>query len=226
MGQRFEGTGGQSESSPLDSTSAHSTVPASAETKFLGLPLLVAGGVLIVGTILSFFVGSRHSSEWLGLWGFRLTFLGLVVSVAGFIFTIWQLVRTRGATAAVSLAVQRLRRDFGSLDIITELRSAAAAAAEAQNNIGERRWPQALSGYNKIRQSLYKAIAVESALASADVEQVKDYIAHALGACAELDAAQGGVAGIDTVALGTKLRELEGYLIGLEYRIKESFGGE
>ena len=158
--------------------------------------------------------------------GFHLTLWGLAVSIIGFSFTIWQLTITRTATAAVSSAIRRLRTDIGSLDIVTELRTATSAAEEAQSHILAQRWPQALLSYNKVRHCLYKAVAIETSLTEADVETAKDFIAHALGACAALEGTGEDSSDIDSAGLTTKLKELEGFLISLEYKIKDAFGGK
>lgn len=192
-----------------------------------GLPLWISVAILGVGGVIGTWIGTNQSTDWLGLWGFRLTFWGLVVSVAGFIFTIWQLLRTQTAAAAGAEAVGRLRRDFSSLDVIVEIRSAGEAVRETQAKIGEESWQSALAGYNKIRICVDKSLAAQTGLAPDDVEALKEYQAHFLGVCDALDSKiRGDTLQLKTALMTSKLRTFEGFLTQLEYRIRNRFGGK
>jgi hypothetical protein len=62
---------------------------------------------------------------------------------------------------------------------------------------------------------------VDGAIAHNDAEVIKDHIALILSASKDLEA--GASEAIDHASMNDKLRELEGYLISLEYRIKDKF---
>ncbi len=151
---------------------------------------------------------------------------GLGVTVLGFGFTFWQLARTRRATAAVTQTIKRIKRDFGSFDILLEVRTARAAAAETQGHIQGGRWDLALVSYNNLRSSLATMLAVRGGLTGSDAEQAKDHVADALDACKLLDSLDAeGAPAVDRSTLNNKLRELDGFLIHLEYSVKDSFSG-
>lgn len=189
-----------------------------------GILAIIGMLVVVVSIPLTLWLTIHKDDRWLGSGGFALSVAGLLFSVVGFGLTLWQLNRTNSATEAVGKAIVRLRRDLGSLDVLTELRSAAEAAGEAQAHLSNQRWASALLSYNKIRHCLYKALAVDGALNAVDSETAKDFIAHALGACSELEMAADNPIG-DVSNMSGKLRELEGFLVTSEYRTKDSFGG-
>lgn len=195
------------------------------ETIF-GWPFVVAIFILVVGGWLGHGIVNDRNAEWIGLWGFRLTFWGLVVSIAGFAFTIWQLYRTRSSAIAASAAVQKLRRDFSSLDVILEISAAMAAAKDAQLNLTAGEWKSALSDYNRIRTSLDKTIAAQTGILPDELETLQDDQAHFLGACDALEeVVQGTGSPILVNVLTARLRRFESFSIQLDVKIRNRFGG-
>jgi hypothetical protein len=147
------------------------------------------------------------------------------VGIFGFGITFWQLWRTRRAADAAADAVARLKQDFASFDVILELRTARASAAEAGRHVNSGRWPAALVSLNQIRESLQKMLSVRNGLEIGDAERAKDYIAYALGACSSIEDVERAGGDIARTALTGKLRELDGYLIELEGDLKDRFSG-
>ena len=195
------------------------------ETIF-GWPFVIAMAILVAGVVAGHQVGEGQDAEWIGVWGFRLTFWGLIVSIAGFVFTIWQLYRTRSSAIAASLAVQKLRRDFSSLDVILEISAAMAAAKDAQSNLSASEWKAALSDYNRIRTSLDKTIAAQTGILPDELETLQDDQAHFLGACDALEeVVQGTGAAILVNVLTARLRRFESFAIQLDVKIRNRFGG-
>lgn len=155
--------------------------------------------------------------------GFVLTAVGLGVSVLGFGFTIQQLQKTQTAASAASNAIARLRKDFGSIDLISELGAAKAAADEALEALQSRKWPNALLGFRRLHQSLSKIIAIDRGSLSQEMESIKDFTADSLGACGELQKEPGE--DFDISILGGKLIEMSGKFTQIEYKIRGDFSG-
>jgi len=161
-----------------------------------------------------------------GGWGLILSVWGLLLSIGGFTVTWWQLSRTRTSAAAAARAISRLKRDFGSFDVVTEARTARLYAEAAQSHSAGQRWAEALYSYNSIRTSLTKMVSVSDALSSEQYEIARDYIATFLDACQSIE----NLKDVDPDKLSAellnyKLRELDGFLINVEYSLKDAIRG-
>lgn len=194
---------------------------------FVPILLAVATASVLLLIISANFVSANTSTVKRDFWGFDLSAAGYVLSAVGFTFTLWQLAKAQNETAAVNNAIRRLRRDFGSLDVISELRAARSASIEARSFFSQFKKsdkPPTLARYDTIRECLNKAIAVDSPMSNEDIEIIKNFIADAYGACTILDEWTGPVSSLDRASLQNKLRELEDALVQIEQKIKGSFG--
>lgn len=160
---------------------------------------------------------SRNLSTAFAIWG-------LGVSGAGFSFTILQLLRTKSAALAAETATLKLRRDFGSLDTILELRSAIAGAQTAIDTLNEGRWESAIYQYDAISAALSKILAVSDGLSGIEQRRMKSFQADCVGACTSIEnLLSEDVQEIDVPPLNAKLREMIQFLVVQENRTKESF---
>jgi hypothetical protein len=205
-------------------SNTYSAVPDEANG-LLGWPFTTAVAILVIGGVVSLTFGRGQDEVWIAVWGLRLSLWGLFVSIAGFGFTIWQLMRTRSSAIAASDAVQKLRRDFSSLDVILEISSAMAAAKEAQKNLSAGDWRAALSDYNRIRSCIDKSIAAQTGLLPDEINALQDDQAHFLGACDALEEEIRSSSGLFVNVLTARLRRFEGFLTQLDYKIRNRFGG-
>jgi hypothetical protein len=149
---------------------------------------------------------------------------GLVVSVLGFGFTIWQLRRTQKATGAATEALDKARREFSSLDVLAELHAAKSNAEGTREHLLGKRWIAAAAGYDRVRDRLMRIIAAPEQLSSDESDEAKDFIAHTLGASGDLEQLKDGE-DFDASSLRGRLKELENFTLRIEYRIKDALRG-
>ncbi|WP_334161953.1 hypothetical protein [Phenylobacterium sp.] len=163
---------------------------------------------------------------WLGALGFVLTAWGVVISVGGFGVTIWQLHRTQNAATAVAAALSGIKRDYGSFEIVTELRTALGAVASTQSHVNGRRWDEALACYNTLRISLIKIIAVQGGLDQQHLETAKNLLATAVDNARSIQALRSSeVEELSTDVVDRNLLDLEDFLIHMEYNMKGAIRG-
>lgn len=146
-----------------------------------------------------------------------------MISVAGFAVTWWQLARTQTAAAAVTTAMTRLKQDFASFELISEIRTARASAESASGHVAGDRWPEALQSYNSMRSSLSRMVAARDGLDERQLELAQDYLASALDACTSIERLHGSnPAELSKDVMNGKLRDFDTFLISLEVNLKES----
>lgn len=184
---------------------------------FIGWGLVAAFGV--IGTAL---LGLFLPKAEVDFAAFLFGGVGVVVSVVGFAFTIWQLRRTVAATDAATGALDRARKEFATLDVLDELHAVRSSAEATREHMLGRRWPAVCSGYDRIREKLMRIVATADQLIEAESEEAKDYLAHILGASSELEVLESG-AEFDAPPLTNRLKELENFTLQVEYRIKDQF---
>lgn len=148
--------------------------------------------------------------------------IGLVVSFVGFAFTIWQLRRTERATDAATSALERARREFATLDVLSELHALRSTAEATREHLLAHRWPSACSGYDRMRDKLMRIVATAEQLNATESEEAKDFVAHILGASGDLEQVE-AAAEFDASSLSNRLKELENFSLQVEYRIKDQF---
>jgi len=189
------------------------------------LLLGLVASVAVSAGLVRFWANTNLSST-VGALGAVFSIWGLAISIAGFGLTWWQLSRTQRAASAVAAAVARLKRDFGAFDVITELRTAQASAQETQGHIDGMRWELAIAGYNKTRASLMKMVAVRDGLSGARAEAAKDFIGEGLDACQNIEGlSTSSPQSIPRQALNMRLRELDNFLISVEFELKDAIRG-
>jgi hypothetical protein len=150
--------------------------------------------------------------------------IGLTVTVAGFAFTIWQLRRTQTATDAATNALDRARREFATLNVLEELQAVRSAAESTREHMLGQRWPAANGGYDRIREKLMRIVSTAGQLSDQEDEDAKNYVAHILGASAEIEGLNAGDV-FDSASLRNRLRELENFSLQVEIRTRENFSG-
>lgn len=188
-------------------------------------PISALALAALAGSVVSYLLWDdalELTSSQSGATGIILGAWGLLVSLFGFAVTFWQLARTRKAAVAVNAAVGKLKRDFGQFDVVLELRTARGAAEETQLHLTGARWDVAVGSFNKLRASLSKMVAVRGGLTETQCEGAKDHIAFVLGICRSIEQSPGRVR-VDTV--NSRLREIDDFLIGIEFGVKDSLSG-
>lgn len=162
----------------------------------------------------------------IGAYGFFIGLWGLAVSVAGFAVTWAQLVKTQSAASAAEYAVGRLKREFGSFDVVTELRTAKAAAEEAESHVRASRWVDASSAYSRARASLTKMVSVKDGLAVEQCDVARDFITTCVdGYHATQRLASDPDADVSLDILKSRLTDLDTFLIEVEFGLKASMNG-
>ncbi|WP_156389216.1 hypothetical protein [Brevundimonas sp. Root1423] len=161
-----------------------------------------------------------------GAYGFFIGLWGLVISVAGFFITWWQLVKTQSAASAAANAIVRLKKEFGSFDVVTELRTAKAAAEDAEAHVGASRWADASSAYSRARASLTKMVSVKDGLASEQADIARDFITTCVdGYHATQKLLADANADVSLDLLKSRLIDLDTFLIEVEFSLKASMNG-
>jgi hypothetical protein len=187
--------------------------------------LLVAGGLsaLALAALLTSY--SSIPKDWSDASSFSATHVGLLVSLGGFAVTWWQLTRTQEAAAAAKRAVIRLKGEIAAFDAIGEIRTAKAAADEAQAHVVSQRWEPALMASNRLLEALQKVRSGAHGLGANDTARLEDYISQSLDACVAIERATREVADLGAGALTGRLREINSYMVDLEYRLKDRASG-
>jgi hypothetical protein len=184
---------------------------------FVSVPLFVG---------LSYYISTKYSGVFVSGFGIFLSLLGMLISVFGFFVAILQIIEARGETEVVSQAVQSIKRQFNSFEIIAELRSCKSAVEETISHITDRNWLRAINSYNSVRVSLIKLASVRVASQNLDSESLKDFGATMLDACEAIEKLKGeNEAEIPAQNLISALRKLQEYLIGVEYAQKDGIDG-
>ena len=166
---------------------------------------------------------ASQSLGWANASGLMIGVWGLAVSIVGFALTMWQLQRTQSAAAAVGSAMVRLKQDFASFDVITELRTARAAGEAIQSHVSCDRWGEAFQGYNIVRASLKKISVAHGGLTSEQRGIVQDHIASCLDACTSIERLMpDSVSELSKEVLNNNLRNMDNFLIEIEFSLKDA----
>lgn len=190
------------------------------------LPVWAAGPALTGGAIASFWIARWIPVSHYPDAGMLLSVSGVVLSLIGFGVTLWQLTRTVLTTVAVQKAVKDLKRSVGSLDIISEVRTAQAASEAAQKALDGSHWAGALEACDRVRVSLAKMASVPGGLLPHQAQEAMDFIASCLAASEALrvSAVSADIEN-ELHPFGTKLRQIEVFLIGIEFGVKDAVRG-
>jgi len=188
------------------------------------VPHMVWSVLFAVGLGASVILGLLLSDRALTKLGFIFGCIGLLVSVAGFGFTIWQLLRTQRAADAATEALQTARKEFATLDVLGELHIMRITSESVREHVVGLRWPSANFGYDRLREKLMRVISVPEQLTHEESEIAKDFVAHILGVSSETEALAIGDP-FDVVRLTARLKELENFALQVEYRIRDQFRG-
>lgn len=185
-----------------------------------------AAGLLIVSSFAAAELAQYPALGPFGAAGLFLGLWGLIASLLGFSVTWWQLSKTHGAARAAQRAVGNLKREFRSFDVITELRTAKASAEETRSHIDASRWQEAYGSYNRTRVSLTKMVSVRDGLQPDDLDLARDFITTCVdGAQSAKRLQEDGAAEVSRDILDDRLTELDGFLIKIEYSMKDSIHG-
>lgn len=169
-------------------------------------PVMPLAAILATGLILALSLVYVLDDESEKIVDFAGSFIGLILGIGGFGITLWQLAQTRTAAEQASGAVERLRGDIKSLDVISEIHAITNGSANAIALLKSENWSQASEAYEKIRVSLNKITVSHSRLNTAiDEGTAKDFLSHLIGAAGELESLPVGTT-LDTAEMRTKLR--------------------
>lgn len=209
------------------SVSVEEAGKTAADADFRWGALIAAGVVCSLLTVPAYLLLANVDSVGaFGAAGLLLGVWGLLISTAGFSVTWWQLAKTRSAARASQQAITNLKREFRSFDVITELRTAKAAAEETRSHIGASRWTDAFHSYDRARVSLTKMVSVRDGLSATDVDLARDYITSCVdGSQSVKRLSEDEQADVSKEILYDRLTSLDGFLISIEYSMKDAFHG-
>lgn len=180
--------------------------------------------VIGLGTLFSVVLGLALPDAAQSTVGFILTAEGLVISLVGFSFTIWQLIRTQRATSAATAALESARRQFGTLDVLGELHTLRSASESVRDNILALRWPAVTLGYDRLRERMMRITSAPDQLTNQENEIAKDFVAHLISASIEAESLNTGDPS-EGVSWTRLLRQMEDFSLQVEYRVKDEFRG-
>lgn len=156
--------------------------------------------------------------------GLTLTVWGLILAVAGFGITWWQMHRARTAAQAVANAVSTMRRDYAAFDVITELRTARAHAEGVITALSASDWSSAHKSFWGIRVSLMKMASSSDVLDYSAISACKDHVANILTATDVIQQnAEENAELIPSHQLVAQMTEADNFLISLEQQLKGSY---
>ena len=89
-----------------------------------------------------------------------LSLVGLVLTIVGFIATLWNLLRAKNAAKRAEDAVTKVRDDMRRTDMVADFAAAVAAMEEIKRLHREAAWPVLPDRYAELRKSL---ISIKSA---------------------------------------------------------------
>jgi hypothetical protein len=125
-------------------------------------PLTVNGYTETVDeSSLTHYIVSRHLGDWASV-------LGFLVGVAGFGFTIWQLVRTRKAADAARNAAVRLRAEITRTNAVADLASVVSTLQEIKRLHRREAWEVVLDRYSSAREQIVDVRSARENLSSQD----------------------------------------------------------
>ncbi|WP_312144200.1 hypothetical protein [Brevundimonas sp.] len=206
--------------------SESSTAGTSAPTNVKAV-IMFGGVFLLVALVATFWMHPklvRADPLALGATGIVLSAWGLILAIGGFGITWWQLHRSRTAAQRVAETVSDMRRDYAAFDVITELRTARAAAEKIQEAVTILNWPEAAIGYRNIRVSLMKMASSVGVLNDENIAECKDHVAKVMAAANFLQKSPPRPE--DAAPVGEMLEQMgsvDNYLIALEQSLKGSF---
>jgi len=184
----------------------------------------------IICVTLSLFVAPRlasYDATTVGAWGFILSAWGIPLAIIGFAMTLWQLARTQNAANAASAAMEKVKKELRSFDIVLEVRTARTSIAEIQGKLTIRDWAGIINNYNQIRESLAKIDSGYPLLPAEKSNKLKDYRGDTLSVCTSMEEARASnFQEINSSHLISNLMEMDDFLISLEFSLKELVGGE
>lgn len=99
-----------------------------------------------------------QSSSIVGAWSLIVSIAGLILSLVGFGFTIWQLYKTQNSAKAASQAVQDLTKRTSLYDIVLELERSLTAVESANRSCRNETWSDVYGYCETARGSIHNAI--------------------------------------------------------------------
>jgi hypothetical protein len=184
---------------------------------------------IFVGMVISIWAAplteAKLSSNRVGSIGLILGVWGLIFSIVGFAITWRQISQTQKSAEAVASAMQKIKRDYGTFDIVSEARSAFGFCEATLAHMEGERWAQAASTYNETSKSLFRIIATLDKIDSDKGVTATEHNNDALIAVATLEQLSRGNEPFDQTALRRQIRELVGFLIFLEHSEKGNISG-
>ena len=181
---------------------------------------------VVISLIAAPWLASSDTTK-ISAWGFILSAWGIPLALIGFAITLWQLARTQNAANAANAAIDKVKRELRSFDIVLEVRTARSVVADIRMKLASPNWDDLIISYHKIRESLAKIDNGYTNFSKERKEEIKDYRANTLGACSSIESARpDSFSGISLSSLSSQLAEMDDFLISLEFELKESIGGE
>lgn len=105
--------------------------------------------------------------------------LGLVVSILGFGFTIFNVRRSRTAAVNAETAADQARESIRSYQTVSELAEAVRAMEEIKRLQRARQWPLLPDRYEQLRKLLISIKSTNTKLSDRDLETIQGAITHA-----------------------------------------------
>lgn len=159
-------------------------------------------------------------------WSMRVASFGILLTIAGFGVTIFQLIKTSSSAKAAENAVLKLKRDLASFDVSGQLREGRVLAEQAKTRLLDNNWQYGLSNCERVRTILAGLSSAQRHLADSDFEMVKDHLAVIQDACQNLESKMTSSGfDLDVTVLNSKLRDIEVFFMNLESGIRDRAGG-
>jgi hypothetical protein len=195
-------------------------------TRYWRASALAVAICIVLSLFAAPWLASRNQDE-IGVWGFILSVWGIPLALIGFAVTLWQLARTQNAANAANAAIERVKKELRSFDIVLEVRTTRSVVADVRLKLVTPNWEDLINSYNKIRESLTKIDHGYTGYSKERKDEIKDFRAVVLGSCTSIEnARQTNFEEISLSSLSSQLIEIDDFLISLEFELKESIGGE
>lgn len=155
-------------------------------------------------------------------WGFWFGLLGLLLSLVGFAITFRQLAKTKDASEAARVAVERIRNSLAVFDGANEASRASYALGTTLTHVRNGMWRDAADSYADVRRSLMRLRSIEYVALShqPDIDEAMNFIARL---CDRIEAQKSkGSFSIDVAKTCSIIRDHDELLVHIQESIKKA----
>lgn len=183
-----------------------------------GLPLVsLLLGLLIVMALLDLYLAKaikESLSFVLGVWG-------VIVTLVGLGFAIWQLKRSSSASKAAEDAVKRLRNDFSAIDFISEIYRCKQEIKFALAKLNSSDWHSAGLHIEPVRETIWRIVATSGRISGLNEDELRDDVSFLLTAQNTLESVSDN--NFDCSDIRGGLRKISDSLIKIDIQLRDQF---